>query len=85
MSQIASIQATQESILKHHGGDAQIARERITQNFERRHDDDFWRFWDEHVAVSYQAGDAIVDLGAGIGQFVERVCAALSTVAGDGD
>ena len=74
MSQIASIQATQESILKHHGGDAQFARERITQNFERRHDEDVWCFWDECVAVNYQSGDVIVDLGAGIGQFID-VCA----------
>ena len=71
MSQTASIQATQASILKHHGGDGEVARERITQNFEQRHDAAFWGFWDKQVATHYQAGDAIVDLGAGIGQFVQ--------------
>ena len=71
MSQTASIQATQASILKHHGGDGEVARERITQNFEQRHDAAFWDFWDKQVATHYQAGDAIVDLGAGIGQFVQ--------------
>ncbi len=67
----AAIQMTQSQILKHHGGDGELARERITQNFERRHDAAFWDFWDTQVAAHYQAGDAIVDLGAGIGQFVQ--------------
>ena len=65
-----SFKVTQEHILKHHGGDAELARERITQNFEQRHDEVFWRFWDEYVAIHYQAGDGVIDLGAGIGQFV---------------
>ena len=66
-----AIQATQNQILKHHGGDAEVARERITGNFEQRHDAVFWDFWEKHVATHYQAGDAVVDLGAGIGQFVD--------------
>ena len=66
-----TIQATQNQILKHHGGDAEVARERITGNFEQRHDAVFWDFWEKHVATHYQSGDAVVDLGAGIGQFVD--------------
>lgn len=45
-----AIQATQNQILKHHGGDAEVARERITGNFEQRHDAVFWDFWEKHVA-----------------------------------
>ena len=44
MSQTVSIQARKASILKHHGGDGEVARERITQNFEQHHDDAFWDF-----------------------------------------
>ena len=33
MSQEMSFKVTQENILQHQGGDAELARERITQNF----------------------------------------------------
>lgn len=67
---MSDMKRTQNQILKHHGGDGQLARERITQNFELRHDAAFWDFWQQNVATHYEAGDVIVDLGAGIGQFV---------------
>ena len=68
---LQSLEATQASILKHHGGDGSVARQRITEHYERRHDADFWMFWNDKVAVNHQSGDIIMDLGAGIGQFVQ--------------
>ena len=68
------IAKTQAQILKHHGGNGFHARQMITNSYENRHDADFWAFWASTVATHYQAGDGIVDLGAGIGQFV-RDCA----------
>ena len=65
---------TQDAILKHHGGDGGIARQRITENFQLRHNDDFWAFWDAQMGVVHGAQDTILDLGAGIGQFV-NACA----------
>jgi ubiquinone/menaquinone biosynthesis C-methylase UbiE len=68
---LQSLETTQASILKHHGGDGSVARQRITEHYERRHDADFWMFWNDKVAVNHQSGDIIMDLGAGIGQFVQ--------------
>lgn len=68
---IQTIETTQANILKHHGGDGSVARQRITEHYERRHDADFWAFWDAKVAPNHQLGDTIIDLGAGIGQFVK--------------
>lgn len=66
-----SLQKTQEMILKHHGGDGDHARDMISSTYARRHAEDFWQFWDAVVALHYAEGDGVVDLGAGIGQFVE--------------
>ena len=68
---LQSLEATQASILKHHGGDGSVARQRITEHYERRHDADFWMFWNDKVTLNHQSGDIIMDLGAGIGQFVQ--------------
>ncbi|WP_024850557.1 class I SAM-dependent methyltransferase [Hydrogenovibrio kuenenii] len=68
---MSDLSKTQEQILRHHGGDGAFARQRITETYERRHDDEFWHFWQEKVAKNYQAGDGILDMGAGIGQFVQ--------------
>lgn len=65
-----SITKTKHQILKHHGGDGDHARQMITSSYERRHDEDFWKFWKEQVAINHQQGDSIIDLGAGIGQFI---------------
>lgn len=65
-----SIEKTQEAILKHHGGDAEFARKMITQSYERRHDTAFWEFWNAQMAPQIEKGDVLLDLGAGIGQFV---------------
>ena len=65
-----TLEKTQQQILKHHGGDGAKACERIAKTFDKRHDEDFWRFWEESVATNYQPSDGILDLGAGIGQFV---------------
>lgn len=62
---------TQQQILRHHGGDGAFARERITETYQRRHDETFWQYWDEKVAKNYQVGEGVLDMGAGIGQFVE--------------
>jgi len=64
------LQETQAKILQHHGGDGDHARDMITSSYGRRHDEDFWRFWDAVVAKNHDKGDQIIDLGAGIGQFV---------------
>lgn len=69
-----SIEKTQQQILKHHGGNGSQARQAIANSYDRRHDDDFWQFWEATVAANHQSGDGIVDMGAGIGQFV-RDCA----------
>jgi len=65
------MEKTQAQILRHHGGDADHARQMITQSYERRHDIDFWEFWNSQMGVAIAKGDRLVDLGAGIGQFVE--------------
>ena len=65
------MEKTQAQILRHHGGDADHARKMITQSYERRHDIDFWEFWNAQMGVVIAKGDRLVDLGAGIGQFVE--------------
>lgn len=65
------MEKTQAQILKHHGGDGAHARKMITSSYYRRHDDEFWQFWEETVAENHQSGDGILDLGAGTGQFVK--------------
>jgi len=62
--------STQAQILKHHGGDGEHARSMITSSYERRHDIDFWEFWNAQMGVAIQKGDTVLDLGAGVGQFV---------------
>ena len=65
------MEKTQAQILRHHGGDANHARQMMTQTYERRHDIDFWEFWNAQMGVVIAKGDSLVDLGAGIGQFIE--------------
>jgi len=62
--------STQAQILKHHGGDGEHARSMITSSYERRHDIDFWEFWNAQMSGAIQKGDNLLDLGAGVGQFV---------------
>ncbi|QKI88686.1 class I SAM-dependent methyltransferase [Thiomicrorhabdus xiamenensis] len=64
------MEKTQQQILRHHGGDGEHAREMITQSYERRHDCEFWEFWNQQMAGAIQPDDVLLDLGAGIGQFV---------------
>ncbi len=64
------MEKTQQQILRHHGGDGEHARQMITESYARRHDIDFWEFWNEQMATAISKGDCLVDLGAGIGQFV---------------
>lgn len=66
-----SLEKTQQQILRHHGGDPEFARKMITQTYERRHDNDFWEFWNAQMGTTIHKNDVILDLGAGIGQFVE--------------
>ncbi|NPA72862.1 MAG: class I SAM-dependent methyltransferase [Gammaproteobacteria bacterium] len=61
---------TQAQILKHHGGDGEFARKMVTQSYARRHDEDFWQFWNDSMAPAIAEGDSLLDLGAGVGQFV---------------
>jgi SAM-dependent methyltransferase len=65
------MEKTQAQILRHHGGDADHARQMITQSYERRHDNDFWEFWNAQMGITIAKGDCLLDLGAGIGKFVE--------------
>lgn len=65
------LEQTQQQILKHHGGNGAHARQMITNSYNRRHDERFWQFWDEVVAVNHQPSDGVLDMGAGIGQFVK--------------
>ena len=69
-----SIEKTQATLLKHHGGNGFKAQMAILNSYESRHGDEFWAFWDEKMACCYQNGDAVMDMGAGAGQFV-RDCA----------
>jgi SAM-dependent methyltransferase len=64
------MQSTQAQILKHHGGDAEHARQMITESYARRHDAAFWTFWDAQMALAIAPGELLMDVGAGIGQFV---------------
>lgn len=70
----SQLEKTQAQLLKHHGGNGFQASMMIANSYDARHDRTFWQFWDEIVACHYQPGDGILDLGAGIGQFV-RDCA----------
>ncbi|WP_178863256.1 methyltransferase domain-containing protein [Thiomicrorhabdus cannonii] len=65
-----TIEKTQAQILKHHGGDGEHAREMITATYERRHDVAFWEFWNAQLGGAIDKGDLLLDLGAGVGQFV---------------
>lgn len=65
------MEKTQAQILRHHGGDAEYARKMITESYQRRHDIAFWEFWNAQMGTTITKGDALMDLGAGIGQFVE--------------
>lgn len=62
--------STQAQILKHHGGDGEHARSMITSTYERRHDIAFWEFWNTQMSEVIHKGDHLLDLGAGVGQFV---------------
>ncbi|GKT12966.1 MAG: arsenite methyltransferase [Thiomicrorhabdus sp.] len=64
------MEKTQAQILRHHGGDGEHARQMITETYDRRHDVDFWAFWNEQMAPVIAKNDCLVDLGAGTGQFV---------------
>lgn len=64
------MEKTQQQILRHHGGDGEHAREMITQSYERRHDIAFWEFWNQQMGPVIDSGDVLMDLGAGVGQFV---------------
>jgi len=65
------MEKTQAQILRHHGGDADHARKMIAQSYDRRHDVDFWEFWNAQMGTVIHKDDCLLDLGAGIGQFVE--------------
>lgn len=65
-----SMTSTQAQILKHHGGDGEHARKMIVSTYERRHDNAFWEFWNSQMGGQICKGEKILDLGAGIGQFV---------------
>jgi len=65
------MEKTQQSVLKHHGGDGDKAREMITQSYERRHDVAFWECWNETMSAAIEHDTVLLDIGAGIGQFVE--------------
>lgn len=68
-----SLENTQKQILRHHGGDAEHAREMITQSYQDRHDVEFWEFWNAEMGSVITKSDVLLDLGAGIGQFVEEL------------
>lgn len=69
-TQTLNLKQRAEQILRHHGGDAEFARKMITQSYERRHDIAFWEFWNAQMGPVIAKGDIVMDLGAGIGQFV---------------
>lgn len=64
------MEKTQQQILKHHGGDGEHAREMITSTYERRHDNDFWEFWNAQMGSVVGKQEGVIDLGAGTGQFI---------------
>lgn len=66
-----SFKQTQQQILRHHGGDADKARQMITETYSSRFDEAFWQFWQDSMAPVISKGDVLLDLGAGIGQFVK--------------
>lgn len=66
-----TLEKTQQQILRHHGGDGEFARKMVTQSYARRHDNEFWEFWNAQLGTQIAKHDVLMDLGAGIGQFVE--------------
>lgn len=67
---MTNLAKTQSQILKHHGGDGDHARNMITSSYAKRHNEEFWQFWDKKIAINHKQGNCIIDLGAGIGQFI---------------
>ena len=65
------MEKTQQQILRHHGGDGDFARQMISQTYAERHNADFWQFWTQQMHPAINAGDGLMDLGAGTGLFVQ--------------
>ena len=67
------LEHTQSYLLTHHGGDGQLAAQRTQASHTRNHDESFWRFWYQWTEKTLPSDGHVVDLGAGIGLFVQTM------------
>lgn len=67
------LQKTQSYLLGHHGGDGRLASQRTQDSHNRNHDEAFWKFWYQWTEAVLPANGHLVDLGAGIGLFVQTM------------
>lgn len=69
----STLEHTLTSLLAHHGGNGAIAAERTQESHLRNHDDDFWQFWHRWTQTHLPENGKLVDLGAGVGLFVQTM------------
>ncbi len=67
------LENTQAYLLAHHGGDGALAARRTQESHDRNHDEGFWRFWNTHTQNCLPANGHLIDLGAGVGLFMQTM------------
>lgn len=64
---------TQSYLLAHHGGDGSQAAQRTQDSHNRNHDEAFWKFWYQWTGSVLPSNGHLVDLGSGVGLFVQTM------------
>ena len=67
------LQQTQSYLLTHHGGDGDLAAKRTQDSHNRNHDEAFWKFWYQWTASILPPNGHLVDLGTGVGLFIQTM------------
>ncbi len=65
------LEDTRQFLHRHHGCDGNKAAERTVTSHKRNHDDDFWAFWNRHIANGENLH--VVDLGCGPALFLKQL------------
>lgn len=69
----SNLEHTLSSLLAHHGGNGALAAERTQESHLRNHGDDFWQFWHQWTKDRLPPHGNLVDLGAGVGLFIQTM------------